>query len=320
MSSSQDKSQSKPKPVADAVINESESDSGREVDSDGDGESRLTRWSRRKRQAGQTAVIAEPSQTPAVTGQSDHPDMPPQAVDNGSSAQSEIETEINQGDGQSAHELTDADMPDIASLTADSDFKPFMSKGVSHALRRKALRKLFASPFFQIRDGLDDYDDDFTSFAPLGDTVTADMKYADEYKEKLRKEAELEEQAKLQAQGEQHQALEDQPDYDASASDESNADETSADETSADVTDEASEPERLQSAQHEQADVELESETEIETRCVPRDSTAVEAGAGDDGCEAAGNKDGRFEVSQSPRRLVRSGSSIDDVGESEDDF
>jgi hypothetical protein len=74
-------------------------------------------------------------------------------------------------------QLTDADMPALESLNEDSDYTGFLSPKVSEALRKQALRKLFQSPVFNIRDGLDDYDDDFTSFAKLGDIVTADMKY-----------------------------------------------------------------------------------------------------------------------------------------------
>lgn len=72
--------------------------------------------------------------------------------------------------------LTDADMPSVESLTESSDFSQFLSEGVSDALRRKALRKLFALPEFNIRDGLNDYDDDFSEFIPLGETVTYQMK------------------------------------------------------------------------------------------------------------------------------------------------
>lgn len=72
---------------------------------------------------------------------------------------------------------TDADMPDIDTLTEDSDFSGFLSPKVSESLRRIALRKLFHSPGFNLVDGLDDYDEDFTSFAKLGDILTADMKH-----------------------------------------------------------------------------------------------------------------------------------------------
>ena len=73
--------------------------------------------------------------------------------------------------------LTDADMPDINSLTYDSVYKDFLSPGVSEQLRKLALRKLFHSEIFNIRDGLDEYDDDFTQFEKLGDIVTSDMRH-----------------------------------------------------------------------------------------------------------------------------------------------
>ncbi len=72
--------------------------------------------------------------------------------------------------------LTDADMPPLETLGADSDFSGFLSEGVSEALKRKALQKLFHLPEFNIRDGLNDYDEDFSVFTPLGDTVTYQMK------------------------------------------------------------------------------------------------------------------------------------------------
>jgi hypothetical protein len=73
--------------------------------------------------------------------------------------------------------LTDADMPDLDSLGEGDDFSPFMSPGVSEALRRKALRKLFLGSAFNVTDGLDDYDDDFTTFEALGDLITSDMRH-----------------------------------------------------------------------------------------------------------------------------------------------
>ena len=73
--------------------------------------------------------------------------------------------------------LTDEDMPPLDGLDENSDYSGFLSPGVSEALRRRALRKLFSSAVFNIPDGLDDYDDDFTSFAALGDIVTSDMKH-----------------------------------------------------------------------------------------------------------------------------------------------
>ncbi|MEH6628338.1 MAG: DUF3306 domain-containing protein [Motiliproteus sp.] len=101
--------------------------------------------------------------------------------------------------------LTDVDMPDVETLNEDSDFTGFLSEGVSDALRSKAMRKLFHLPEFNIRDGLNDYDDDFSTFIPLGDTVTYQMKQwleqeANEAKAKL-----------LEAEGE-HKKAEDSSD------------------------------------------------------------------------------------------------------------
>ena len=89
------------------------------------------------------------------------------------SAQQEASTVVNVAPAQ---QLTDADMPPLDSLDADSDFSLFMAPGVSEQLRTLALRKLFHLPAFNVTDGLNDYDEDFTQFAGLGDVVTQEMK------------------------------------------------------------------------------------------------------------------------------------------------
>lgn len=93
--------------------------------------------------------------------------------------------------------LSDEDMPSIESLTANSDVSPFFNKGVSKALRQAALKHVFSLPVYNIRDGLNDYDEDFTTFEPLGDTITCDMKFHAERKEKERQERERLEQERL---------------------------------------------------------------------------------------------------------------------------
>lgn len=79
--------------------------------------------------------------------------------------------------GEAEPPLTDRDMPPLDSLTQESEYSGFLSPEVSEELRRLALRKLFHSPMFNVRDGLDDYDEDFTSFVRLGDLITADMRH-----------------------------------------------------------------------------------------------------------------------------------------------
>jgi hypothetical protein len=107
---------------------------------------------------------------------------------------------------QPAQELTDTDMPPLDSLTTDSDYQQFFAPKVSAELRRLALNKLFHLPQFNIRDGLDDFDDDFTQFEPLGDTVTADMKHRIEML-RQREQREQEEQRKQVAEAEAQEAL-----------------------------------------------------------------------------------------------------------------
>ncbi|MBB3229878.1 DUF3306 domain-containing protein [Halomonas stenophila] len=55
----------------------------------------------------------------------------------------------------------EAELPDPDSLPAGSDITAFMAPGVSAGLRRRALKRLFAADHYGIRDGLDDYDQDF---------------------------------------------------------------------------------------------------------------------------------------------------------------
>ncbi len=152
----------------------------------------LGRWSRRKRGA---EVLEEEVSEDLL---SDSPDT--DATHPINTEEGNITRPVADGiDAESLPEapLTDADMPDVETLNADSDFSPFFSDGVSKELRNAALKKLFFSGKFSTRDGLDDYDDDFTKFEPLGDTVTSDMKFHARRKEKARL-AELEEQRLLQ--------------------------------------------------------------------------------------------------------------------------
>ena len=72
-------------------------------------------------------------------------------------------------------DLTDADMPPVESLDAGADVGAFLSPKVSDALRKRALRAVFRQARFNVRDGLDDYDEDFTAFPPLA-KMTAEMR------------------------------------------------------------------------------------------------------------------------------------------------
>ena len=85
------------------------------------------------------------------------------------------------------------ELPDIDLLGEDSDYSAFLAEGVDAVLRRKALRKLFHSPKFNVLDGLDDYMGDYTQFEPLGSIVTADMRHQIERAARLAEQALAEE-------------------------------------------------------------------------------------------------------------------------------
>lgn len=69
-------------------------------------------------------------------------------------------------------------MEDVARLGGDSDFSAFVARGVDQAVRRGALKKLFADPHFKAMDGLDVYIDDYTRPSPMSETMLASLEHA----------------------------------------------------------------------------------------------------------------------------------------------
>ena len=119
-----------------------------------DNESFASRWSRRKQE-----MQSEPEEKGALI--EEEPQQP------------------SEEDRLAAlNTLTDEDMPELETLGENSDYAGFMSINVSEELRKLALRKLFHGKTFNIRDGLDEYDGDYTQFEKLDPSIiTADMKH-----------------------------------------------------------------------------------------------------------------------------------------------
>ena len=138
-----------------------------ESSSDLDAEGPLRRWARRKREVAREEKAADEARQRGG----------PRDTSGAAGRIRESASDAPEPDTVEERVLTDEDMPPLESLDENSDYSGFLSSGVSEALRRRALRKLFSSAVFNIPDGLDDYDDDFTSFAALGDIVTSDMKH-----------------------------------------------------------------------------------------------------------------------------------------------
>ena len=69
-------------------------------------------------------------------------------------------------------------MADVASLTHESDYSGFLAKGVDEAVKRSALKRLFADPHFNIMDGLDTYVGDYSQPDPLPPGMLAALNHA----------------------------------------------------------------------------------------------------------------------------------------------
>jgi hypothetical protein len=136
----------------------------------GDQEGFLTRWSRRKTLSRQGEELPEP----AEEADGEHAASPvaqdPALIPEDSSSEPAAEA-------AGVPEETTPELPPLESLDEDSDYSAFLGDGVPADVKQKALHKLFHSPKFNIRDGLDDYDWDFTNPEPLGDIITAEMRY-----------------------------------------------------------------------------------------------------------------------------------------------
>ncbi len=122
----------------------------------------LARWSRRKNEAAHGVAAPKPedgvhAQQP---GTATAPVVPAPAREN------------------STPEQDAAPLPAVESLSFDSDFTAFLRPDVDEALRRRALRKLFQDPRFNVMDGLDTYIDDYTKPDPIEPELVRQLAHA----------------------------------------------------------------------------------------------------------------------------------------------
>ena len=130
--------------------------------------SRLERWSRLKR-GDVPAQAPAPLERPLTSRESEDRDEEGPGVDQWGSTVS--------SDAVSPGSL-DHTLPDPDTLPAGSDIKAYLASGVSSGLRKRALRRLFAANHYGIRDGLDDYDDDYRqTLQPLASEVADRLRH-----------------------------------------------------------------------------------------------------------------------------------------------
>lgn len=107
------------------------------------GEGFIGRWSRRKREARADEKPRPETAPPAAAVPPDKPLAPaPASPDR-------------------------PPLPPVESLTAESDFAPFMQRDVDPTLKGRALKTLFGDPALYPMDGLDVYIDDYSKPDPL---------------------------------------------------------------------------------------------------------------------------------------------------------
>ncbi len=169
-------------------------------DSESRPEGRLGRWSRRKsgqepeteekaqgskKQHGSAAPVANRRFVPLMPplaepedGEIEMEAAPPEALALKARLEAERaarEEEEAEEDRELTPEQQDAikDLPPIDSLKKDSDFTPFFAENVPDFLKRQAYKVLWRSnPFFNFRDGLDDYDEDFSLAKLVGNVIS----------------------------------------------------------------------------------------------------------------------------------------------------
>ncbi len=134
----------------------------------------LARWSRRKRQAGDAENDPAPEPgAPKAVSDAQSPDPSEFEADELPARLLDVpEEKLSGAEREWLENRRQAEAIDLESIAYESDFAPFLKRGVPRALRRKAMRKLWASnPLLANLDGLNDYDEDFAD--PALNTFTS---------------------------------------------------------------------------------------------------------------------------------------------------
>ncbi len=130
----------------------------------------LERWSRRKRGEGSSgAPETETAEAaPEAAGPSGGRSGPPPVRAHPTAG----DRPPSEADSDAGDPEVIAKLPDLDSLTEDSDFTAFLQDGVPDALRRQALRRLWRlNPIFANLDGLNDYDEDYSALGIVAENI-----------------------------------------------------------------------------------------------------------------------------------------------------
>lgn len=129
----------------------------------------LQRWSRRKHQAKRAEQDPD---GPAAEPVPDESQLEQPAAARSAALEAEAEAEAVE-----AEPPGDEDMPPLESIDRGGGVGDFFSPKVSAGLRKAALRRLFSQPEFNTPELLEEYAQDYSKPALLGNIVTADMRF-----------------------------------------------------------------------------------------------------------------------------------------------
>ena len=132
----------------------------------------LSRWSKRKIDVKQGKPLAEPD----IVAPQLKPVVKPHVTHAGDSSNPEThQVQLARADVTPAPAIPSPTLADAQSLTLDSDFKPFMARGVASDVKNAAMKKLFTDPHYNVMDRLDTYIDDYSLSDPIPQAMLRQM-------------------------------------------------------------------------------------------------------------------------------------------------
>jgi hypothetical protein len=116
----------------------------------------LGRWSQRKDGARQGKPLAEPERS-----------APPSAASQQPAPVPAVAPSVPVVADEPPAEAPAPTLQDVQALGRESDYTPFVARGVDPAVRNAAMKKLFSDPHYNVMDRLDTYIDDYSQPDPV---------------------------------------------------------------------------------------------------------------------------------------------------------
>ncbi|WP_261904077.1 DUF3306 domain-containing protein [Vibrio fortis] len=123
----------------------------------------FSRWSQRKLD-GDKATDIESPESDSTTDNTQASELPQVSEQESSITSEQVSADVSGESLESSVDSSEGDgeSPSVAQLLVSE---------ASESVKKAALRKLFLSEEFNVRDGLDDYDDDYSNLKSLGEGV-----------------------------------------------------------------------------------------------------------------------------------------------------